>query len=247
MSLQLTAEQQSPRSEAGARRRLRLQQGPARCKPAPTAARAGGPALPLRAPQTLAAPRVESGGGQEAARPPRPRPRAPLFANSAHMGGRGGGRGPSPRRHRAPASSGQRRPAGRLSSRHLHPGCRGRCPCSEPSNGLGSAAAVAVLAAAAPLRAPAAPGCTAHTPRRFWRDAALISSPAAPPPPGAARGWLLPGGCHRAPGLRPPPRAALCLPLRGAGTALAPGARGGVAPHGGICRPPTDVSVRAGF
>lgn len=39
-----------------------------------------------------------------------------------------------------PAAAEQRRRAaagGRLSSRHLHPGCRGCCPCSEPSNGSG--------------------------------------------------------------------------------------------------------------
>lgn len=101
---------------------------PARSRALQRRLRGQGRALPVCAPQTLSFRRA---GRLEAARrpaplpPPRPRPRsrgpppprAPLFANSAHMGERGGERG--------------------LGSRHLHPGCRGCCPCSEPSNGSG--------------------------------------------------------------------------------------------------------------
>lgn len=105
MSLELTAEQQSPREGAEScswnLQWLQLCQGPKRCRqrqqrpglraePCPFA-----PRRPLRCPDP---------------RRPQPPPRAPLFANSAHMGSR-------PR------------------SRHLHPGCRGCCPCSEPSDG----------------------------------------------------------------------------------------------------------------
>lgn len=105
MSLELTAEQQSPREGAEPcswnLQWLQLCQGPKRCRqrqqrpglrgePCPFA-----PRRPLRCPDP---------------RRPQPPPRAPLFANSAHMG---------------------RRPR----SRHLHPGCRGCCPCSEPSDG----------------------------------------------------------------------------------------------------------------
>lgn len=108
-----------------------LQQGPQ------AAARGQGGALPAGAPQTLA---VRRAGKEEAARrpaprprpprpcPPRPRsprgsgrsppagaprspPRTPLFANSGHMGERGGERGLSPRGRGAAASSSRRRPA----------------------------------------------------------------------------------------------------------------------------------------
>lgn len=105
MSLELTAEQQSRREGAEScswnLQRLQLCQGPKRCRQGQQRPGLGGEPCPL-------APRTPLGCPDP--RLPQPPPRAPLFANSAHMGSR-------PR------------------CRHLHPGCRGCCPCSEPSDG----------------------------------------------------------------------------------------------------------------
>lgn len=56
-----------------------------------------------------------------------------------------------------------------------------------------------------------------------------------------------PAGVTAAPGSGRAPRVALCLQRRAMGTALAPSARGGVAPRRGFCHPPMDVFVQAGF
>lgn len=90
------------------------------------------------------------------------------------------------------------RPRRRRSSRHLHPGRQGCCPCSEPSNGPGLSSCCCRRASASTVTR----SCTKHPPRLFWRDAALISSPAAPPPPGQPANGSSPAGVTAAPGGR---------------------------------------------
>lgn len=84
------------------------------------------------------------------------------------------------------------------------------------------------------------------TPQRFWRDAALYKVPGCPPAPGQPR-LAPPRRCRRALGLRAGASGRSLSAAPGMGIALARRARGGHAPHGGICPPLIDVFIQAGF
>lgn len=213
MSLELTAEQQSPREGAEPcswnLQWLQLCQGPKRCRqrqqrpglrgePCPLA-----PRRPLRCPEP---------------RRPQPPPRAPLFANSAHMAG-----------GRAPGTYIQ------VVEAAVHAQSHRTAPRSQ---------AVAAAAAAPLTMTPLA--AAPHTPRLFWRDAALYKVPAAPPPPGQQR-LAPPRRCRRALGLRAGASGWSLSAAPGMGIALARRARGVHVPHGGICPPLIDVFIQAGF
>lgn len=101
------------------------------------------------------------------------------------------------------------------------------------------AAALAAPLAVTPLAA--AP----NTPQRFWRDA-LYKVPGCPPPPGQPC-LAPPRRCGRALGLRAGASGRSLSAAPGMGIALARRARGGRAPHGGICPPLIDVFIQAGF
>lgn len=94
-------------------------------------------------------------------RRPQPPPRAPLFTNSAHMSSR-------PR------------------SRHLHPGCRGCCPCSEPSDG--SALSGCCRCRSRASRYDTARRCSKHAPALLAGRGSYKGPRLPPRPRGSASG-----------------------------------------------------------